>query len=339
MKNNHDDMSFLTLITLIVLSVGLFCSQGFAIEVQKSERSGVRLQVGFLYMLANFSGPIPSQWARIDYDQQNNELVSLNPVSNEVQIFNREGMELYAFGTKGEIPRLKDIAAGDDGTIYGLSMNFRDNGIQVFNYRGEPETSVFIENLPEEWSLFQADRIEYQDDKLYLVDTNAMQFAVVASSGSFIEMHDVGERLRAIVEKKDPEKNKNTEIDISGFDIDSKGNIYFTSPLISSAFRLDNEDNLIPFGRSGSGPGKFGVISGIAAGEQGRIYVADRLRSVVMIFDQKFTFQGEFGYRGDRQSDMLVPDDLVIDHNGQRVFVSQAANKGVGVYRVIVETK
>ena len=110
-------------------------------------------------------------------------------------------------------------------------------------------------------------------------------------------------------------------------------------PLISSAFRLDNEDNLIPFGRSGSGPGKFGVISGIAAGEQGRIYVADRLRSVVMIFDQKFTFQGEFGYRGDRQSDMLVPDDLVIDHNGQRVFVSQAANKGVGVYRVIVETK
>jgi DNA-binding beta-propeller fold protein YncE len=93
---------------------------------------------------------------------------------------------------------------------------------------------------------------------------------------------------------------------------------------------------MIPFGRSGSGPGKFGVVSGIAADELGNIYVADRLRSVVMIFDQNLIFQAEFGYRGGRQEDMLVPDDLVVDQQGDRIFVSQAANKGVGVYRAIL---
>lgn len=325
--------------TLMYYCLILFSTQAVAVEVQKSERSGAKLQVGFLYMLANFSGPIPSQWARIDYDQQNNEIITLNPRSNEVQIFNREGMELYAFGDNGEIPRLRDIAFGDDGTIYGLSRNFRDNGIQVFNYRGEPESSVFLKDFPEEWTNFYANRMEYQDGKFYLLNSNAMQIAVVSSDGTFIQMHDVGKRLWAVVEEKDPEKKKITVVDISGFNIDNKGNIYFTSPLISSAFRLNLDGTIIPFGRSGSGPGKFGIVSGIAADELGNIYVADRLRSVVLIFDPNFIFQGEFGYRGGREEDMLVPDDLVVDQQGDRIFVSQAANKGVGAYRVILTTR
>ena len=339
MKKTYECIFLLSIFTLAALGVGLFFSHGFAIEVQKSERAGAKLQVGFLYMLANFSGPVPSQWARIDYDQQNNELITLNPGSNEVQIFNREGMEIYAFGDNGEISRLKDIAVGDDGSIYGLPMNFRANGIQVFNYRGEPETTVFLQGVPQEWQSFYADRMEYQNDKFYLLDSKALQFAVVSSDGTFIEMHDVSERLWAVAAEKDPEKKKITEVDINGFNIDNKGNIYFTSPLISSAFRLNLDETLIPFGRSGSGPGKFGVVSGIAVDESGNIYVADRLRSVVMIFDPNFIFQGEFGYRGGREEDMLVPDDLVVDQQGDRIFVSQAANKGVGAYRVILTSR
>jgi DNA-binding beta-propeller fold protein YncE len=336
MKKTYTWKNLIIIFTLMTIGIGLFDSHGLAIEVQKSERAGAKLQVSFLYMLANFSGPIPSQWARIDYDQLNNEIITLNTRSNEVQIFNREGMELYAFGDNGEIPRLRDIAAGDDGSIYGLSTNYRDNGIQVFNYRGEPEPTVFLVSFPEEWANFYADRMEYQDNNFYLLDSKAMQFAVISSDGTFIQMHDVGERLWAIVEEKDPEKKKITEVDISGFNIDNSGNIYFTSPLISSAFRLSLDGSLVPFGRSGSGPGKFGVVSGIAVDEQGNIYVADRLRSVVLIFDQNFIFQGEFGYRGGREEDMLVPDDLVVDQQGDRIFVSQAANKGVGDYRVIL---
>ena len=138
------------------------------------------------------------------------------------------------------------------------------------------------------------------------------------------------------MDEQDPETKKTLGIEISGFGIGADASIYFTTPTLFSAFRLNPDSSLDTFGTSGSGPGKFGVVSGIAADNQGNIYVADRLRSVVMIFDPKFIFLGEFGYRGDRAGDMLVPDDLVIDQAENRVFVSQAANKGVGVYRVIV---
>lgn len=49
------------------------------------------------------------------------------------------------------------------------------------------------------------------------------------------------------------------------------------------------------FGRSGSAAGRFGVIAGIAVDRQGRVIVADKLKSVVMVFDKDFTFLSEFG--------------------------------------------
>ena len=57
------------------------------------------------------------------------------------------------------------------------------------------------------------------------------------------------------------------------------------SEFLFSAFRLSPGGEVAQFGRPGSGPGKFGVVAGIAADEAGYIYVADRLRSVVLVFD------------------------------------------------------
>jgi len=66
--------------------------------------------------------------------------------------------------------------------------------------------------------------------------------------------------------------------------------------------------------------------------------VADRLRSVVLVFDPDFRFQAEFGYRGDRPSSLIVPDDLAIDRRGN-IYVGQAANRGVSVFRIVHEAK
>jgi hypothetical protein len=91
---------------------------------------------------------------------------------------------------------------------------------------------------------------------------------------------------------------------------------------------------LTEFGRSGSGRGKFGVAAGIATDEMGYVYVADRLRCVVMVFDRDLQFQTEFGYRGDQPSNLTAPDGLAIDSSGN-VYVGQAANRGVSVFRVV----
>ncbi len=62
--------------------------------------------------------------------------------------------------------------------------------------------------------------------------------------------------------------------------------------------------------------------------------MSDRLRSVVLVFDRDLRFQTEFGYRGDQPSNLIVPDDLAIDSSGN-VYVGQAANRGVSVFKVV----
>jgi hypothetical protein len=55
---------------------------------------------------------------------------------------------------------------------------------------------------------------------------------------------------------------------------------------------------------------------------------------VVLVFDQELNFQLEFGYRGDQPSNLIVPDDLAVDSSGN-VYVGQAANRGVSVFKVV----
>ena len=109
------------------------------------------------------------------------------------------------------------------------------------------------------------------------------------------------------------------DIDLNGFTVDSQGNMFFTVPVLFTAFRLSADGELTGFGRAGSGRGKFGVVAGIATDEMGYIYVSDRLRCVVLVFDPNLQFQTEFGYRGDQPSNLIVPDDLAIDRERQRL--------------------
>ena len=337
MNKNSCFRYFMTMATLTCCCAVLALPQVVDAELQKSVRAGAKLQMGFLYLLSDFSGAIPSQWARVDYDQQNNEIYTHNPQTNEVQIFNHAGMEIFTFGGDGDIPSLIDIAIGDAGKIYGLPRRFGNPEVQVFNYRGQPESVIIPQGLPEELRYFRASRLVYQDGKLYLLDSKAMILVLLSLDGTFLGIHDLGAKLREIADRQDPEREKTTEMTITDFNLDPDGNIYFTAPLQFTAFRLNIDGTFDSFGRSGSGPGKFGVISGIAADEQGNIYVADRLRSVVLLFNRDLQFQGEFGYRGGLPEDLLVPNSLAVDQHGNRVFVSQGANKGVGAYKVIIE--
>jgi len=313
---------------------GLLAAGSANAELQQSQRSGAQLKASFQYLLSDFSGPVPSQWARLDFDPRQQEIYTFNPYLNEVRIFNRQGMSVFAFGEDGEIVAANDVAAGEDGDIYILARNFSRDGIRQLDYRGELERVISLQGLPEEFAGVGPDRLEYRDGRIYLLDTRKLRIVVTDADGLFQAGYDVGPELERKSEEQDPDKKKSLGIEISGFGVGSDGSIYFTVPTLFTAFRINPDGQIDSFGTSGSGPGKFGVVSGIAADPEGNIYVADRLRCVVMIFDPGFVFLGEFGYRGDRPEDMIVPDDVVIDPLDNRVFVAQAANKGVGVYTV-----
>ena len=102
-------------------------------------------------------------------------------------------------------------------------------------------------------------------------------------------------------------------VTINGFSASQDGTLYFTASSLFSAFRQKEGSDLEQFGVAGGAIGKFGVVAGIESDKNGNIFVADRLRSVVLVFDKDFNFLTEFGYRGPLPQNLIVPDDIAVD--------------------------
>lgn len=330
---------FRTQLKVSILVAVLFCFlivtvSPAAVTVQMMKAKGVDLQVAFQYLLANFSGPVASQWAMVDFEQTNGEIYTLNPGLNEIRIFNAQGMELLRFGDQNDVVPAADLSGSDSGHIYLLARDFATYGIQVLNFRGIAKGKIIPTNLPKQFGHFSPDRLEYLNGMLYLLDSASMKIVSMDTEGTVVMSFDLSKTLQNFDKSKDNPQAKGLGTDISGFGVGPDGRIYFTASTLFKAFRLNLDGTLDAFGTSGSGPGKFGVVSGIAAADNGTIYVADKLRSVVLLFDHTFRFQGEFGYRGGAPQNLIAPNDLAVDVSGNRVLVSQAANKGVGVYKI-----
>ena len=321
------DILLLTLLLLLTPSDAVF--------------AGAR--ASFRFPLSNFSGPVRSQWAKLAIDREHNEIYALNQRANDIRIFDEHGMETFVFGDG--YANAADIAIGHDGDIWILTTGYQSAAVHLLNYRGEHVAELELKNIPAKFSEFIADRLVYKNRSLYLVDSDALLVVVVDERGYFKAGHDLNtavkpkitrEKRERKVENVDWKKKQLASIELNGFSVDDHGNMYFTVPVLFSAFRLSPQGDVSPFGRSGSSPGKFGVVAGIAVDGEGHVYVADRLRSVILVFDRYLRFQGEFGYRGDRPSNLIVPDDLAVDNRGN-VYVGQAANRGVSVFRVVHE--
>jgi len=306
------------------------------------------VKASFAYPLSNFAGLVQSQWARLAVDRERNELYVLNRQKGEVRIFDENGMEIYVFGEA--FSNIVDVAVNEDGDIFVLTRRAQGFTVHICDYRGEQVSELEIRNAPSAFSEFVADRILYRHGSLYLIDSNSMRIMVTDRNGYFKQGYDVKAKVRRFSEddrsarKKEvgrlsaDDRSTGTDegLDINGFDVDAQGNMFFTVASLFSAFRMSAEGELAGFGRSGSAPGKFGVVGGITTDGLGNIYVSDRLRCVVLVFNSNFEFQGEFGYRGPYPRNLIAPDDVVIDGRGN-VYVSQAANRGVSVFKVVYE--
>ena len=123
---------------------------------------------------------------------------------------------------------------------------------------------------------------------------------------------------------------------LGGFSVDKDGSMFFTIPVFFRAYKLTPDCNITDFGRRGSSPGRFNVISGIVTDDKGYIYVADKLRCVVMIFDKEFKFQNEFGYRGLKPGRLIVPMHLEMDVK-DRLYVTQMRKRGISVFKISYE--
>ena len=283
----------------------------------------------FLYTLSNFTGPIPYDWSRVVADNERNEIYVL--YQNTVRVFNESGMEIYRFGDDLDLGQIVDVAVDKNGDI--LLLTYKQEKRQTVgqlircNYRGEPKSNIELKNLPSQFSEFLPSRMACLKGDIYLISLMGLNVVITDHQGNFKKGYD----LLPLLELQEKDRGN---VEIIGFSLDREGNILFTVPALFRACILSPDGKLMSFGRPGSAPGRFNIVAGIVRDSKGNYLVVDKLKCAVMVFDQNFKFITQFSERGYKPGYLIVPEDIAID-NGDRIYVTQAARKGVSVFRLV----
>ncbi len=282
----------------------------------------------YLYSLSNFDGIAPFNWVRIHTDDATGEVYVADPATQSMVIFNNVGMQIYDFDTS-EFGRVMDFAVDNEGNFLILTVGDGSTAtLTKCNYRGEFVSRTEFKGIPPGIaSNFSPNRFFYKNNRYYLASDGAMEVVVTDRKGIFESSYD----LKSIL--KFDEKTMQSSTGIFGLTVDNDGRILFTIPSTFSVYIVSPDGTVTSFGSRGGAPGKFNVVSGIAEDDKGNIYVTDKLKCAVIVFDSNHTFKTEFGYRGSAVDNLIVPDDLAVDKSG-KVYVSQSKNRGVSVFHL-----
>ncbi len=280
---------------------------------------GFRLE--YQYNLATIAGDIHTSAATLNYDRQGHELFVTG--HGQVRVFNAAGMETYRFGD-ADLGTIYGVAALEDGDLLVLAYRDEKPGLLRCNFRGELIQAVELTGVPEPFRGMRPNAIAYQGGRVYLADLAQMRVVLVDLGGKHLASYDLAERIAVADKRQDHGMN--------GFGVDRDGSMLFTVAPLFKAFVVPLEGQVRSFGRPGSGPGNFGIVTGIGSDARGRYYVADSLKCAVLVFDSSLSFLGEFGTRGSRPGQLLGPTSVAVA--ADRVFVSQNGARGVAVYQV-----
>ena len=311
---------------MLVVAASLFLSPA---PVQAS--AGVKST--YLYSLANFHGKLPYNEVRVRVDRLRDEVYVVE--RGIVRVFNDSGMEFFSFGENPELGSIYDLAVDERGDVSLLSFDLTHPEAPRFflihcNYRGDMKEKRTVTGLPAEFSGFFPNYMFYRDGRFLFLSSSGMKVVVTDRNGVFQKGYDLADILGV------PEKDR-PDTEILGFDLDAEGNMLFTVPVLFKAYVVTPDGKLAgSFGKAGSAPGLFGIVSGITRDDRGNFLVVERLRSVVMIFDKDFRFLQEFGYRGKKPGNLIRPNELALGNAG-KLYVTQVRNRGVSVFNVTTD--
>jgi len=300
------------------------CLASMAIVLIVASEALSEVQATYLYNLSSFTGGLPFMWARVTVDDIYNEVYVV--YGNDVKIFNQRGMEEHEIkGFDMDIGALVDVAVNEDGNILAFAYYEAAYSITLCNYRGEPVEKLAIKNLPPEFSDWKPNRMFYREGTFYLVGMNTLKAVVLDSKAVFKDAYDLASIIGL--------EGKPDENEIFGLSIGQNGDFMFTLGVEARAYVVSRDRKMKVFGKRGSAPGRFGVPAGIVQDSAGHYLVADMLRGVILIFDKDLKFVTEFGSRGLRPGQLIVPRDLAIDKE-DRLYVNQGRYRGVSVFKI-----
>lgn len=308
----------------------LFVALVFVALTHPADAQG-SVQVTYMHQLSSFTSSPSFMWVNLSADPTHDETFVTDYQNGDVVIYNKWGMETFRFGKDEGLPAPLDVAVTEEGDIYVLTSALAGGKVVRCNYRGEVEGEFRFHGVPASYSDFKAARIFYRQGRFYLVDLDGMKMMTLDRQGNFVRGMDLADSV-ASTDPDFAKRNPSEDYALDGIDVDGKGDILFTISQLFSAFIVSPDGTTRAFGTKGSAPGKFGVVKGIVSDEQGYIYVADILRSVVLVFSPDLRFVTEFGGRGFGPGGLIGPKRMVINHD--RLYVSQIRNRGVCGFRI-----
>lgn len=243
----------------------------------------------------------------------------------QVRIFNPAGMQVFAFGDDAAAGSIRGVAALESGDLVVLALRDGETSLLRADYRGELGGPFELSGVPEAFGRFRPNRLLQGDHKLFLVDETGMRLLVTTESGEYVASYDLAELIGVA--------DKRSENGVSGCGVDRNGRFLFTVAPLFKVHVLAADGSLRVFGRPGGAPGKFNVVAGVGADDEGRIYVADSLKGAVSAWSPELQFLGEFGYAGGRAGNLLRPTTLAV--GAGKVYVSQGGTRGVSVFRIV----
>jgi len=293
-------------------------------------QASAEVSSNFLYSLSNFHGKVPYSEVRVRVDRARDEVYVVE--RGIVRVFNETGMEVFWFGDNPDLESIYDLAIDEKGDLFLLSFNFTNPAdpkcfLIRCNYRGDMKEKLTLTGFPAGHPGFFPNYMFYQNGLFLFLGSNQMRVVATDRNGVFQKGYDLADILEIPVKDR-----PNTEI--FGFNLDSDGNMLFTVPVLFKAFVVSPDGKVAAsFGKAGSAPGLFGIVSGIAKDDQGNFFIVERLRSVVMVFDKNFGFLKEFGYRGGKPGNLIRPSEVAVGKAG-KLYVTQVGNRGVSVFSV-----
>jgi hypothetical protein len=279
-------------------------------------------EAAYVHSLSSSFGALPFSNVGLSYDPVHRELYVTG--DGPVRVFNESGMEVYTFRDAPELGSVRSIASLEEGDLLALAYRGGKLVLLRCTFRGEFLDEIVPRNVPESLRDLAPHVMRYAAGKIYLVDGPGMRILVLDATGEYLTSYDVGVKLEV--------GDKRAQLGLRGFGVDREGNLLFTIQPLFRAYVMSPAGEIRGFGQKGSAPGKFNIVGGITRDDAGNFYVADLLKSAILVFDPELQFVKEFGYRGRAPGSLAAPEEIVAA--GEKLFVSNRGRKGVSVFRV-----
>jgi hypothetical protein len=279
---------------------------------------GGEVRVRYLFSLTAHTGKNTLDVPSLSWDPEGRELFLL--FADDLRVFNASGMEIHRFERQPELGRKQSVTPLPGGDLLLRTMKDGKSRLLRCDFRGRLIGEFTLSGVPPELAGVGQVGPFRVGERLYFSDETGQRLVVTSLDGKFIAVRD-------LTLKFGEEEDQLGEYDLErrGFWIDRKENIYFSFPLIFHVAVLGPDGKQRGFGQKGSTAGKFNVIGNVVADDDGYIYVADVLKSTVMVFNPEFRYVGQVAGIH-RPAGVLYADG--------KLFVAQGRSAGIAVFGI-----